>query len=274
MKKLIMPAGIKKIQKVLTRKSPEILTGIGIAGVITTTVLAVKATPKALRLIDEAEHKKAVAWNNENPDYDNGADRIKLTKTETVKAAWKPYIPVVVTGVCSVACIIGANSVHLKRNAALATAYQLSTTAFNEYKEKVVETIGEKKEKVVRQNIAKDKVEKNPVSKTEVFVTGNGTSLFYDPLSGRYFESDMNKVEKAVNSLNWSMNNGNEPYISLTQLYDELGLSHTGVSDEIGWKVEDGNIELAVSAQVAEDGRPCLVMDFLKAPEYGYDRYY
>ena len=162
MKKLIMPAGIKKIQKVLARKSPEILTGIGIAGVITTTVLAVKVTPKALQLIDEAERKKAVAWNNENPDYDNGADRIKLTKTETVKAAWKPYIPVVVTGVCSVACIIGANSVHLKRNAALATAYQLSTTAFNEYKEKVVETIGEKKEKVVRQNIAKDKVEKNP----------------------------------------------------------------------------------------------------------------
>lgn len=274
MKKLIMPAGIKKIQKVLTRKSPEILTGIGIAGVITTTVLAVKVTPKALQLIDEAERKKAVAWNNENPDYDNGADRIKLTKTETVKAAWKPYIPVVVTGVCSVACIIGANSVHLKRNAALATAYQLSTTAFNEYKEKVVETIGEKKEKVVRQNIAKDKVEKNPVSKTEVFVTGNGTSLFYDPLSGRYFESDMNKVEKAVNNLNWSMNNGNEPYISLTQLYDELGLSHTGVSDEIGWKVEDGNIELAVSAQVSDDGRPCLVMDFLRAPEYGYDRYY
>jgi len=274
MKKLIMPAGIKKIQKVLTRKSPEILTGIGIAGMITTTVLAVKATPKALRLIDEAEHKKAVAWNNENPDYDNGADRIKLTKTETVKAAWKPYIPAVVTGVCSVACIIGANSVHLRRNAALATAYQLSTTAFNEYKEKVVETIGEKKEKVVRQNIAKDKVEKNPVSKTEVFVTGNGTSLFYDPLSGRYFESDMNKVEKAVNNLNWSMNNGNEPYISLTQLYDELGLSHTGVSDNIGWKVEDGNIELAVSAQVSDDGRPCLVMDFLRAPEYGYDRYY
>lgn len=274
MKKLIMPAGIKKIQKVLTRKSPEILTGIGIAGMITTTVLAVKATPKALRLIDEAEHEKAVAWNNENPDYDNGADRIKLTKTETVKTAWKPYIPAVVTGVCSVACVIGANSVHLRRNAALATAYQLSTTAFNEYKEKVVETIGEKKEKVVRQNIAKDKVEKNPVSKTEVFVTGNGTSLFYDPLSGRYFESDMNKVEKAVNNLNWSMNNGNEPYISLTQLYDELGLSHTGVSDNIGWKVEDGNIELAVSAQVSDDGRPCIVMDFLRAPEYGYDRYY
>lgn len=274
MKKLIMPAGIKKIQKVLTRKSPEILTGIGIAGMITTTVLAVKATPKALRLIDEAEHKKAVAWNNENPDYDNGADRIKLTKTETVKTAWKPYIPAVVTGVCSVACVIGANSVHLRRNAALATAYQLSTTAFNEYKEKVVETIGEKKEKVVRQNIAKDKVENNPVSKTEVFVTGNGTSLFYDPLSGRYFESDMNKVEKAVNNLNWSMNNGNEPYISLTQLYDELGLSHTGVSDNIGWKVEDGNIELAVSAQVSDDGCPCIVMDFLRAPEYGYDRYY
>lgn len=274
MKKVTMPTGVKKIQKILAKRSPEILTGIGIAGMITTTVLAVKATPKALRLIDEAEHKKAIKWDQENPDCDNGADKIKLTKTETIKAAWKPYIPAAVTGVCSVACIIGANSVHLRRNAALATAYQLSTTAFNEYKEKVVETIGEKKEKVVRQNIAKDKVENNPVSKTEVFVTGNGSSLFFDPLSGRYFESDMNKLEKAVNNLNWLMNNGNEPYISLTQLYDELNLSHTGVSDNIGWKVEDGNIELAVSAQVADDGRPCLVMDFLRAPEYGYDRYY
>lgn len=274
MKKVTMPAGIKKIQKVLTKRSPEILTGIGIAGMITTTVLAVKATPKALLLIDAMKDKKAVELDIDLPVRDSDADKVKLTTAETIKAAWKPYIPAAVTGVCSVACIIGANSVHLRRNAALATAYQLSTTAFNEYKEKVVETIGEKKEKVVRQNIAKDKVENNPVSKTEVFVTGNGTSLFYDLLSGRYFESDMNKVEKAVNNLNWSMNNGNEPYISLTQLYDELGLSHTGVSDNIGWKVEDGNIELAVSAQVADDGRPCLVMDFLRAPEYGYDRYY
>ena len=274
MKKMTMPAGIKKIQKVLTKRSPEILTGIGIAGMITTTVLAVKATPKALLLIDAMKDKKAVELDIDLPVRDSDADKVKLTTAETIKAAWKPYIPAAVTGVCSVACIIGANSVHLRRNAALATAYQLSTTAFNEYKEKVVETIGEKKEKVVRQNIAKDKVENNPVSKTEVFVTGNGSSLFYDTLSGRYFESDMNKLEKAVNNLNWLMNNGNEPYISLTQLYDELGLSHTGVSDNIGWKVEDGNIELAVSAQVADDGRPCLVMDFLRAPEYGYDRYY
>ncbi len=274
MKKVTMPTGVKKIQKILAKRSPEILTGIGIAGMITTTVLAVKATPKALRLIDAMKDKKAVELDIDLPVRDSDADKVKLTAAETIKAAWKPYIPAAVTGVCSVACIIGANSVHLRRNAALATAYQLSTTAFNEYKEKVVETIGEKKEKVVRQNIAKDKVENNPVSKTEVFVTGNGSSLFYDTLSGRYFESDMNKLEKAVNNLNWLMNNGNEPYISLTQLYDELGLSHTGVSDNIGWKVEDGNIELAVSAQVADDGRPCLVMDFLRAPEYGYDRYY
>ena len=274
MKKVTMPTGVKNIQKILAKRSPEILTGIGIAGMITTTVLAVKATPKALRLIDAMKDKKAVELDIDLPVRDSDADKVKLTAAETIKVAWKPYIPAAITGVCSVACIIGANSVHLRRNAALATAYQLSTTAFNEYKEKVVEIIGEKKEKVVRQNIAKDKVENNPVSKTEVFVTGNGTSLFYDTLSGRYFESDINKLEKAVNNLNWLMNNGNEPYISLTQLYDELGLSHTGVSDNIGWKVEDGNIELAVSAQVADDGRPCLVMDFLRAPEYGYDRYY
>ena len=117
---------INKTKSWTGRHSPEILIGLGITGMVSTTVLAVKATPKALDLIEEAKEK-------ENKD--------ELTAMETVKATWKCYIPAATTCVFSAACLIGANSVNSKRNAALATAYKLTENAFTEYKEKVVETI-------------------------------------------------------------------------------------------------------------------------------------
>ena len=130
MNKLNLSKIVKGVQVGLTKHSSEILTGIGIAGMITTTILAVKATPKALGLIEESKKE----W---------GVD--ELSPIDTIKVAWKPYIPAMATGVASVACLIGASSVNMKRNAALATAYKLSETAFSEYKEKVVETNPEMK---------------------------------------------------------------------------------------------------------------------------------
>ena len=149
------------IQTTMIRRSPEILTGIGIAGLVTTTIFAVKATPKALDLIAKAEEEK----------------QEELTKLEAVKVAWKPYIPAAISGATSIACLIGATSVNAKRNAALAAAYKLSETALVEYKDKVIETIGEKKEKTIREEISKDRLEKNPVTKSEIFINEKGKTL-------------------------------------------------------------------------------------------------
>ena len=131
MDKKTIAATIRNMQTAVKKHSPEILTGIGIAGMITTTVLAVRATPKALILIEEKKDELEV---NE------------LTPKETVQAAWACYIPTAVIGTVSIACLIGASSVNMRRRAALATAYTLSESALKEYQEKVVETIGEKKE--------------------------------------------------------------------------------------------------------------------------------
>lgn len=249
----------KNARIMISKRGPEILTGVGIAGMVTTTVLAVKATPKAVRLIEEK--KKA-----EHLD--------KLPPVDVVKVTWRCYIPAAVTATMSTACLIGASSVNVRRNAALYSAYKLSETAFSEYKEKVVETIGEKKDKAIKEQIAKDKVEKNPVSKTEIFVTGKGDTLFLDPMSNRYFTSDIEKIRKIINDLNWKMSYCNEMYVSLSELYNEIGLDRTKISDSIGWKISDGLIEPIFSAQVSDDGRPCLVLDFTKAPTYGFDEYY
>lgn len=266
----------KMAKRFASKRSPEILTGLGIAGMVTTTVLAVKATPKALELIEEEkrEQNRALLDAAEAAGEEKCARVDHLKPLEVVKVAWKPYLPAALTGLASVACLIGAQSVNARRQAALYSAYKLSETALTEYKDKVVETIGEKKEKTVREKIAKDKVEQNPVTKTEVIVTGNGESLFYDPISARYFKSDMETIRRVINDLNYAMSYGSEMYVSLSQLYDEVGLEHTSISDNIGWNISDGLIEPDFSTQMTDDGRPCIVLDYLKVPKYDFDTVY
>lgn len=244
----------KDIRKFASKRSPEILTGIGIAGMITTTILAVRATPKALELIEEQKEEESVD---------------ELSSFEVVKVAWKPYIPAMVTCIASTACLIGASSVNTKRNAALATAYKLSETALSEYRDKVVETIGEKKERIVRDKVAEERVKKNPVSKNEVIVTGNGKTLCFDPISGRYFMCSIETIKKAENTLNKQMLHDISGYVSLNEFYDELGLDHTSVGNDLGWNTNQ-LIDIDFSSQLNDNGEPSVVLDYLVAPKCDY----
>lgn len=246
---------LKSVQNALVKHSPEILTGIGIAGMITTTVLAVRATPKALKLIEEEKKRQ---------------DKEKLTVGDTVKATWKCYIPAVVTGVSSTACLIGANSVHMRRSAALAAAYKVTETALIEYKDKAIEVVGEKKEKEIRDAIHKDRMEKQPVSRNTVIVTEKGNTLCYDYHSGRYFKSDRDAIIAAVNVINRKMTF--DMYASLNELYDELDLEHTRFGDELGWNLQDGLVEPIFSSKLADDGTPCLMLDYSITPRREFDR--
>lgn len=243
------------------KHSPEILTGIGITGMITAGILAVKATPKALILI--RERKEELYPLDEEDD-------ISLTPIETVKTCWKCYIPAAVTCTVSVGCLIGASSVNFRRNAALATAYTISETALKEYQEKVVETIGEKKEKDIKDKIAKDKIDKDPVSNKEVIITDKGDVLCYDTLSGRYFKSSMDQLKKAENDLSRQMRD--DMYVSLNEFYNEIGLDGIGVGYELGWNIDDGYIELEFSSQISDDGRPCIVVGHYNPPKYDFKK--
>lgn len=248
----------KDIQTSLTKHSPEILTGIGIAGMVTTTIFAVRATPKALRLMDEKKKE---------------LDVDKLTVKETIKTTWKCYIPSVVTGSVSIACIIGARSVDAKRKAALATAYKLSETAFAEYREKVTETIGERKERDIRDKIDKDRIEKHPIDNREIIITATGDTLCFDYYSKRYFKSSIDAIKKAENEINRQLLL--ESYVSLNDVYYELGLAGTDYGDKMGWSTKDVKwVKIRYSAHLNENDTPCLAIDFDKEPTYDFDKVY
>lgn len=242
---------LKDVPKILKKHSPELLTGIGIAGMIFTTITAVKATPKALQLVDEREIKEGK----------------RLTNSEIVKTTWKCYIPAAVTGVCSIGCLIGASSVNARRNAALATAYTISETAFKEYKEKAVEVVGEKKEQAIRDAVAKDKLEKAQVSTREFIITGKGKVPCFDPLTNSCFKSDMETLRKVENILNKRLRN--EMYITVNDLLMEIGLDpcHDSIGESMGWDVDKGDIEFDFSSQLV-DGIPYLVIGHYNPPRY------
>ena len=248
---------IKSAGRVLSKYSPGILTGIGITGMIGATFMAVKATPKALYLIEAKKEESEVE---------------ELTPVETIKTCWKCYIPATLTTVVSAACLIGASTVSAKRNAALATAYSISEAALREYQEKVVEVIGEKKEKAVRDAVAKDQIERDPVTKSEVvIIDSNSNTLCYEPLSGRYFKSTIDKIKKAEIKLDRQMIQ--EMYVSLNDFYWEIGLDGTDLGDQMGWNLSKGYMDLSFSSQLADDGTPCAVIVYGIPPVYDYQRY-
>lgn len=244
----------------LSKHSPEILMVMGITGMITTTILAVKATPKAMRLLEEKKEELEVD---------------SLPPVEVVKTTWKCYVPAAITGAVATACLIGSNSVNARRHAALATAYKLSETAYAEYRESVTESIGEKKEKTVRDKVSEKQVKEHPVNRTDIIVTGKGQTLFFEPLSSRYFYSDMEKIRRAENKLNKEIIcDAFDSGVTVNEFYEEIGLPTTATGENLGWKI-GYLIEIYPSAQMADEGsehedEPCIVLNYVNPPKYEF----
>lgn len=241
---------------IVQKNSPYILTGLGVAGVVSTAVMTGHATIKAVRVVDEA--------NSIRSEMDQASLKEKFLLT------WKLYLPPVIMGATSIACIIGAQSVSTKRNAALAGLYSLTETTLKEYQDKVVEQIGANKEQKIREEVAQEKLDKNPVTKSEVIITGKGDQLCYDVLSGRYFKSDIETLRRIQNDFNHELIGS--MWVPLNDLYYVMGLPQIKIGDDIGWTV-DQLIEFKFESKLADDGTPCLVLDYNAEPRYRCDSF-
>lgn len=247
----------KQGEKFVADNSPAILTGMGVVGVVSTALLTGKATFKAAELIRERE-------------FGDNADRVNVLETkDRALLVWRLYIPAASTGLLTATAIIGANRIGTRRAAVMAAAYSMSEKAFTEYKDKVVEKIGENKERDIRDSVAQDRVARNPVDNQQVIVTGGGEVLCYDTWTGRYFQSSMEALKKAQNDVNYQVLNNY--YASLSDFYDKVGLSRTKNSDDFGWNSDD-LLELYFSTTMSDDDRPCISVDFRVEPIRGYSR--
>lgn len=243
---------LRRVARTLDNNAPLILTGMAVAGTVSTAVEAARATPRALRAVEIAEID---FYNQPDSKGDFGA-------LQKFRAAWPHYINAAGLGIVTITCTIGSQSINSKRQAALMSGVSIIDTAFREYREKVVDQIGIKGEEKVRDAIAQDKVDKVPLS-SEVVILGKGDVLCLDSFSERYFMSDMESLRQAQNDLNQELIQQN--YASLNDFYQMVGLKPTSLGNEMGWN-SDVMLDLSFSARISEDKRPCIVINYNLAP--------
>lgn len=244
------------------RHASTILTVAGGVGVILTTVTAIKATPKALESLEEAKEQK-------------GED---LTNVEKFKIAGPKYVPTILIGTGTIACIFGANILNKRHQAALVGAYTLVDSSFKEYKQKLKELYGEETHNNVVDAIAVEKVDRDwNVSGSYFGQSCDLTAeeacgdpvLFYEENSGRYFESTIEQVLSAQYHLN--RNYALRGYVYLNEYYEFLGLESTDYGSVMGWAPTDEGeywIEFNSRKTVLNDGLEVIILETPFEPTY------
>ncbi len=249
----------------LSKHSPTILTTLGVSSMLTSTFLAVKATPKVCNSIKIYE--KAMSEQN-NEEY-------KATLYEKVKYNWKEYIPSILTGVTGIACIFGANHINKKRNALLTAAYTISESTLLKYKDKIVKDFGEEKAKQIDRNIREEiKKEKKNDIHHKLNDTDNKQFTIIDTFSGLKMPkgTTLNKIDEVINQINKIMNY--DMYVSAEEWYDRLGFKNIPeCANDVGWNLSDGLIEITQNPGLDEDGVPVLKISFIDNPKHEYNKF-
>ena len=261
---------LSKVKYLLNENSTTILTAAGVVGTVGTAYLTGRATFKAADLIAEAEVKELLDEEVVEVVV-NDSSLNKLSKTEKAKLVWRLYLPPVATGVLTVTSIIVANKISSKKIAGLTIAAGVSERALQEYKEKVIERLGAKQDEKIRDEIAQDRVNANPVRSGEVLIVGTGDVLCYDMLTGRYFQSTMEEIKRAENAVNYELVHFMN--CSLSHFYDEIGLPPTQYTDTVGWNLNN-KMEVKFSTVMSTDNRPCLAIEFSKPPMPNYEKHW
>ena len=248
---------LNKAQIFLKRNSGTILTGIGAAGVVVTSVMAVKATPKAIRILEEAKEEKGE----------------ELTVVETVRTAGPIYIPAIISGASTIACIFGANILSKRNQATLASAYAFLDNSYKEYKNKVSELYGDDANDNIRKGIAKDKYKDYNDSFTD------GKQLYFDEYSGRYFQSTPEDIQKAEYEINRTLAIYDGVY--LNDWYEHIGLEPLDHGRDFGWSTGINYeqywqtwIDFSHTKTVLDDGLECIIVSFNQEPVYDFENYF
>src|SRR5690606_7310750 len=229
----------------------SILTGIAVAGTLTTGYLAWEAGRKSKDFIFPGDVR--TTWQNE----------LKLT--------WRLYIPTAVAAVTTLTCIVGAQRIADRKNAALAAAYSLAETTFREYRTKVVETIGEKKDEKIMAEVVTDRVRNNPPS-GEVLMLADGEVTCYETYTGRYFKSNPERIRQTVNKFNQELVNG-FGYASMNEFWEEIGLAWVQSGEEVGYN-SDELLDVVFTSVLDPNNKPCLAIGYSTLPKENYHRRY
>ena len=246
---------INKVKFNVVKHSPEILMGIGIAGAVTSTVLACRSTLKVKDILEDKETnmnnvKEVLAEGREDYTEEDARKDKTIIMTTTAIRIMKLYAPSVIIGAGSIACLLESHNVMRNRNAGLAAALAATTESFKQYRERVTAKYGDEVDKEMRYGIKKEKKEKDGKKTKEDIVVGCDEK----ELSGyaRYFnESNINWTDDPQYNMMFLRQNQNwandklisQGYLYLNDVYDALGFPKTKAGQVVGWVYDPKNNE-------------------------------
>lgn len=237
--------------------APALLTAFGTVGAVTTAILTGKASWEAAKKVADAE---SVA----NMKREANQERVHLTNKERFALVWTLYLPAVTTGTLTCGAIIMSHRISSRRAAVLAAAYALNEGKLEEYQTKIKEKFGIKEEKAARDDIAQDRVNRDFEDGTLVFDPMEGKVLCKDEYSGRYFYSNLEDINRAVNEINREILISDSA--TLTDFYSAIGLEPVAVSDHFGWNTNE-RLEIDWSTCTTPDKRQAVhSFDFVNPP--------
>ena len=249
------------MQKIAIRKHmPAVLTYAGVCGVVGTAIMAVKATPKALKIIEQEKMYRSYECDN------------KPTKKEIVALTWKCYIPSIALGLSTIACVISIHALDKRSQASLTSAYAMLNEAYKQYRDAAKAVYGEDADSKILAEIAKD-----------TFISADGIGVYssdldpsekilcYDSYSKRYFESTMAAVLNAEYHINRNLQL--RGYCTINEFYEFLGIDGIEYGDEIAWSLDslmEGGImwlDFENHNAVMDDGLECCIVSAIWCPD-------
>ena len=247
-KKVSLASITTKAGKYLSKNAPAILTGLGLTSIVATAFFAHKAALKADSVIRKAE------------------ENTLLTPKEKFKLVWKHYLPPVLSCGAAIGFIVAANSVHIKRQAALVTVATLGERALSEYKAEVAELVGKNKARKAEDNLVQKKV---TAAETEgkfdkiVLAPDSQRQYVYETTSGHIFQASIEELHKAENEIGRQCLD--DDFATLNDFLGKVGASAGDIGDEIGWNNRKP-IELNLGSAIVRDGKGLIAIKYTNPP--------
>lgn len=243
----------------VSNHGPEIATALSVAASINTAVLASKASVKAHEEIKLAEE-----------ELGGPLEERKARIIFRARLVWRTYIPTLISGAATITLIIASNRLSSKRQAAIASVLASTQGYLSNYKDSIKEVLDEETALKVKEKVAQKTVDTSPAKASKAVIFGNGDTLVFEPLSGRYFYSNRNLIDAAVNSAN-SLCIKNFS-ISLNEFFNELGLDEVGIGEQLGWNT-DNLIEVSYDAVIADDNQPAISICYDTEPTAKFNHF-
>ena len=248
-------------KNMVEKHSPEILAGVGVVGVVASTVMACKATMKLNDILEESkETRDKIREVESNPRYEeqysheDAKKDLTINYTQTAMKIAKLYAPAVILGSASLGCLLASNDILRKRNAALSAAYMTVDKSFKEYRQRVVDRFGEEVEKEIRYNIKAEEVTSTVVAEDGSETTVTETVKTMDPnLYSDYakFFDEASPYWQKDPEYNFMFLKSQQQYANdllkargrlfLNEVYEMLGIDKTKAGQIVGWVYNPDN---------------------------------